>query len=221
MRQINLPMPIWDLPVRLFHWLLVLLVGFMWLSGDRGWLEWHMWCGYAILTLLAFRLIWGFVGSDTARFLYFLKSPVEALRHLAHITRREPDTEIGHNAAGGWMVLGLLALLLAQVFTGLSANDDISFDAPLARVMGKSWSDWMTSQHHFLFKIIQVAVALHVLAIITYAVLKRHDLVRPMITGKKRMPGAMAAPRMVSSKLALVIWIAVAVLVGVFAQVMG
>ncbi len=221
MRQINLPMPIWDLPIRLFHWLLVLLIGFMWLSGEKGWLEWHMWSGYAILSLLVFRVIWGFVGSDTARFLHFLKSPIEALRHLSHITKREPDTEIGHNAAGGWMVLGLLALLLAQVVTGMASNDDISIEGPLAGLVGKSWSDWMTGQHHRLFRLIQIAVALHVLAIIAYAVLKRHDLVRPMITGKKRMPGAMAAPRMVSSKLALVIWVAVAVLVLLVVKLLG
>ena len=206
MRQINLPMPIWDIPIRLFHWLLVLLIAFMWVSGKQGWLEYHMLSGYAILSLLSFRVVWGFVGSDTARFLFFLKSPIEAVRHLLHITKREPDTEIGHNAAGGWMVVGMLALLFAQVFTGMSANDDISVEGPLARLVGKDWSDWATSQHHFLFNIVQIVVALHILAIVAYAILKRHDLVRPMITGKKRMPGAMQAPRMMSPILAAIVW---------------
>jgi cytochrome b len=206
MRQINLPMPIWDIPIRLFHWLLVLLIAFMWVSGKQGWLEYHMLSGYAILSLLIFRVVWGFVGSDTARFLFFLKSPIEAVRHLLHITKREPDTEIGHNAAGGWMVVGMLALLFAQVFTGMSANDDISVEGPLARLVGKDWSDWATSQHHFLFNIVQIVVALHILAIVAYAILKRHDLVRPMITGKKRMPGAMQAPRMMSPILAAIVW---------------
>ena len=206
MRQINLPMPIWDIPIRLFHWLLVLLIAFMWVSGKQGWLEYHMLSGYAILSLLIFRVVWGFVGSDTARFLFFLKSPIEAVRHLLHITKREPDTEIGHNAAGGWMVVGMLALLFAQVFTGMSANDDISVEGPLARLVGKDWSDWATSQHHFLFNIVQIVVALHILAIVAYAIPKRHDLVRPMITGKKRMPGAMQAPRMMSPILAAIVW---------------
>jgi cytochrome b len=213
MRQIHLPMPIWDLPIRLFHWLLVLLLGFMWLSGHQRWLEYHMLSGYAILSLLLWRIAWGFIGSDTARFRFFLKSPVEAVRHLLHITKREPDTEIGHNAAGGWMVLVLLGLLLAQVFTGLAANDDIAFEGPLARLVGKEWSNWLTGRHHFLFQLIQIAAGLHILAILTYAVLKRHDLVRPMITGKKRMPGAMRAPRIVSSVLALVVWGVAALLV--------
>lgn len=206
MRQINLPMPIWDIPTRLFHWILALLVGFMWVSGKQGWLEYHMLAGYAILSLLVFRVVWGFVGSDTARFAFFLKNPVEGVRHLLHITKREPDTEIGHNAAGGWMVVGMLLLLFAQVFTGLSSNDDISIEGPLARLVGKDWSDWATGRHHFLFNIVQIVIALHILAIVAYAVLKRHDLVRPMITGKKRMPGAMQAPRMMSPVLAAIVW---------------
>lgn len=213
MRRVNLPMPIWDLPVRLFHWILVALLGYMWWSGKNGWLESHKIAGYAILSLLVFRVVWGFVGSDTARFLFFLRSPFEALRHLARITKREPDHELGHNAAGGWMVLGLLGLLFAQVLTGLAANDDVSIEGPLARWVGKATSDWLTSWHHFMFKVIQVAVVLHVLAIIIYAVLKRHDLVRPMITGKKTMPGSMAPPRMVSGKLGLVVWLVAAALV--------
>lgn len=211
MRQVQLPMPIWDIPIRLFHWLLVVLVGFMWLSAEKGWMDYHMWAGYAVLSLLVFRVIWGFVGSDTARFAFFLKSPFAALRHLTHITKREPDTELGHNAAGGWMVLGLLAVLFAQVITGLGANDDISVEGPLALRLGKSLSDEFTHYHHLLFKVIQIAVALHVLAIVAYAVLKRHNLVRPMITGKKRMPGAMKAPRMISPVLALIVYAVVAV----------
>jgi cytochrome b len=213
MRQIHLPMPVWDLPIRLFHWVLVALVGFMWVSGKQGWLEYHMLSGYTILALLVFRVVWGFIGSDTARFLFFLKSPFEALRHLAHLHRREPDTEIGHNAAGGWMVIVMLVLLFAQVFTGLCANDDISVEGPLSGLVGKDWSDWLTSKHHLLFRVIQVMVALHILAIVTYAVLKRHDLVRPMITGKKRMPGAMTAPRMVSPLLAVVVLVIAGLLV--------
>jgi cytochrome b len=214
MRQINLPMPIWDLPIRLFHWILVVLLGFMWLSGKQGWLTWHMYAGYAILSLLIFRVIWGFIGSDTARFLFFLKSPIEALRHLSHITKREPDHEVGHNAAGGWMVLGLLGLLFAQVLTGLGANNDVSVEGPLANAVGKDMSDLLSSWHRVFFKMIQIAAALHILAIVTYAVLKRHDLVRPMITGKKPMPGAMTPPRIVSWKLGLVVWlIAVALVV--------
>ena len=213
MRQLNLPMPIWDLPTRLFHWVLVLLIGFMWLSGKKGWLEYHMLSGYAILALLLFRIVWGFIGSDTARFAFFLKSPIEALRHLSHLTRREPDTEVGHNAAGGYVVVVMLAVLLFQVFTGLCANDDISTEGPLARVVGQTLSDQLTRWHNKGFLVIQLLVAAHIVAIILYAILKRHDLVRPMITGKKRMPGAMRAPRMVSPVAALATFIVASLLV--------
>jgi cytochrome b len=105
------PVRIWDAPIRLFHWALVILVGCAWLTQEFGRMELHFLCGYSILTLLLFRLAWGFAGSDTARFSRFLKSPFAALRHLANLHRREPDTEIGHNAAGGWMVLLMLGLL--------------------------------------------------------------------------------------------------------------
>lgn len=207
MRQIHLPMRVWDLPIRVFHWSIVLLIFASWLSQSRGWMTWHFYLGYTTLSLLLFRVVWGFVGSDTARFLRFLKSPVAAIRHLTHLHRREPDVEIGHNAAGGWMVLVLLALLFVQIITGLCANDDILLEGPWAGWVGKSWSDWLTHIHHRNFNWILIAIALHVLAVLTYAVLKGHNLVRPMITGKKRMPGAMRAPRMAPTALALGLWI--------------
>lgn len=214
MRQINLPMPIWDIPIRLFHWLLVLLIAFMWVSGKQGWLEYHMLSGYAILSLLIFRVVWGFVGSDTARFLFFLKSPIEAVRHLLHITKREPDTEIGHNAAGGWMVLAMLLLLLGQVTTGLLASNEDSFvEGPLNHLVGSAWGAWALKQHNLLFTGLQLMIAAHLFAIMSYAVLKHHNLVRPMITGKKRLPAATAQPRMRSPLLALAILAGAAIVV--------
>ena len=122
----NLLMRVWDAPTRLFHWLITLLVIFSYVSIKQDWVQLHFLSGYTILTLLLFRIAWGFVGSQTARFSQFMRSPIEGLRHLAHFPRREPDTEIGHNAAGGWMVLILLAALAAQVGTGLFSNDDFN-----------------------------------------------------------------------------------------------
>ena len=113
---------VWDGWVRLVHWSIVLLIGLSWWSIETGRMRIHYLSGYAVLTLVLFRIGWGFVGSDTARFGRFLRSPVVALRHLLHFRRPEPDREIGHNAAGGWMVLVLLALLLAQPLTGLFAD---------------------------------------------------------------------------------------------------
>ena len=214
------PMRIWDAPTRLFHWALVILVGCAWLTQEFGRMELHFLCGYSILTLLLFRLAWGFVGSDTARFSRFLKSPFAALQHLAHLHRREPDTEIGHNAAGGWMVLVMLALLIVQVGTGLCSNDDALAEGPLFRYVGKDRSDWMSRIHGLNFTLIEIVIVAHIVAILTYAVLKRHDLVRPMITGRKYLPEWMTPPRLVSPLRALVLFVIAIAAVSVFVNVL-
>lgn len=221
MRQLHLPMRIWDLPTRLFHWILVVLLLTSWLSAELGWMRLHVVSGLTVLTFLLFRLIWGFIGSDTARFSHFLKSPVEAIHHLVRLARREPDTEVGHNAAGGWMVIVLLAILCVQVGTGLCANDDVLTEGPLARIVGKERSDWLTHIHVVNFTLIEIAVALHVLAIITYRVLKGHNLLLPMITGKKRLPGATRAPRMMHPILALIVFAFSALAIVVFLLLVG
>ena len=168
-------------------------------------MDWHVRIGYTILTLLLFRAIWGFVGSDTARFTRFLRSPVAALRHLRHINRREPDQEVGHNAAGGWMVLVMLALLYVQAGTGLFSNDDGNTEGPLMHLVDKDRSDWLSHIHSLNFKFIEAVIVLHVLAIAAYAVLKRQNLVKPMITGTKPMPDEATAPRLASPFLAAAI----------------
>jgi cytochrome b len=201
----KLPIQVWDAPTRLFHWAIVVLLCTSWLTQSRGWMELHFLSGYSIITLLLFRLAWGFVGSDTSRFSRFLKRPLAALRHLAHLHRREPDTEIGHNAAGGWMVLLMLVLLAVQAVTGLCANDDVATEGPLFRYVGKDRSDWLSHIHSVNFIIIQIAVTAHIAAIIIYAVVKRQDLVRPMITGRKQLPDAVRPPAIAHPARALVI----------------
>ncbi|MBW4092617.1 MAG: hydrogenase [Proteobacteria bacterium] len=206
---------VWDAPTRLFHWAIVGLVFTSWLTQHEGWMGWHFYSGYAVLTLVLFRLVWGFVGSDTARFTRFLRAPWHALAHLRHLHRREPDTEIGHNPAGGWMVVVLLGLLAFQVGTGLCANDQAATYGPFADALGQSLSDRITEWHALGFTLIEIAVALHVAAIATYALLKRHDLVRPMITGRKRLPAGLPPPRLASPWRAAAV-LAVAALVVAF-----
>jgi cytochrome b len=196
----------------------VVLIAAAWMTQEFNLMDWHVWCGYAILTLLLFRVIWGFVGSDTARFTRFLKSPIAALRHLAHLRRREEDREIGHNAAGGWMVLVMLALLGVQAGTGLFSNDDGNTEGPLMHLVDKEQSDWLSKIHALNFNLILAVIVLHVLAIVAYAMLKRQNLVRPMLTGRKDMPGEVAAPRLVSPVWALV---SLAVSVGIVVWVVG
>jgi cytochrome b len=199
------PIKVWDLPVRLFHWLLVALIALAWGTETSNHMEWHVWCGYAILTLLLFRIVWGLIGSDTARFSRFLKSPVAALRHLSHIYRREEDRTVGHNPAGGWMVLVMLALVGVQAGTGLFANDDLLTEGPLMHFVSKSQSDWLSHVHSLNFKLVEAVIVLHLLAVLAYAVLKRQNLLWPMITGTKRLPVGTISPRLASPALAVAV----------------
>jgi cytochrome b len=215
----RLSMRVWDLPIRLFHWAIVLLVAFSYVSAHYGWMEYHFLSGYSILTLLLFRLVWGFVGSETARFRSFLVSPLRGLGHLTRFGRREPDNQIGHNEAGGWMVLAMLLLLLAQAGTGLFATDDALSQGPLAQFVSTDTSEKLSTVHSINFNLILGAIALHVLAIIAYAVVKRQDLVRPMLTGKKRLPAATRAPRIAGSWLAFLVLLCAAGVVALVARI--
>ena len=210
-----LPMRVWDAPTRLFHWLTVLLLPAAYIAAKLGWMELHLDAGYALLALLLFRLAWGFIGSDTARFGRFLVSPLAGLRHLADFRRREPDTQIGHNAAGGWMVLVILLLIALQVVSGLGANDGLGvYEGPAAKYLSGHLSDVATVVHGWTIDALIVVIVLHVLAIVLYAAVKGQNLVRPMITGKKRLPATTRQPRMASTALALGV-LAVAALVAV------
>lgn len=205
MRETNLWVRVWDGPIRLFHWGVVVLVFTSWLTQYENWMQAHEIAGYTTFAALLFRLAWGVVGSDTARFRSFLKNPVAAFAHLRHFPRREPDREIGHNAAGGWMVLVLLLLLAIQVGTGLCANDQIMTYGPLAERVGLDWSDWLSHVHALNFVGIEAAVLLHVAAVFAYMLLKGQNLVRPMVTGRKRLPATARPPRTRGPALALAV----------------
>ena len=201
-----LPMRVWDAPTRLFHWLLVVLLPADYATAKLGWMDLHLQLGYALLALFLFRLLWGFVGSDTARFGRFLVSPLAGLRHLSEFRERAPDTQVGHNAAGGWMVLALLLLVGVQIGSGLGANDGLGVvEGPLVKHISGYASDLLTVIHADVVYVLVAAIVLHILAVALYAAVKGHDLVRPMITGKKRLPAATRAPRFASPVLALLV----------------
>lgn len=202
-RMPMLLMRVWDLPTRLFHWAIVLLVLTSYVSVQMEWINVHYWSGYTTLTLLLFRLAWGFVGSETSRFRQFLRSPAAGLAHLAKFRDREPDREIGHNAAGGWMVLLMLAALLLQAGTGLFAgNPKENYGGPFMRQVAPATQHALTTLHSLNFNLILALIALHVAAIVAYAAVKRHDLVRAMVTGRKRLPANMRQPAFASPLLA-------------------
>jgi cytochrome b len=125
------PVLVWDAPTRLFHWLVVLLVAAAYATSRLNWMVWHGRVGYVLLALLLFRLLWGFFGSDTARFSRFLAPPRAVMQHIRNALLREPDRQVGHNPAGGWVVVLLLALLLAETLTGLYVANDIADEGPL------------------------------------------------------------------------------------------
>lgn len=206
---------VWDPWIRLVHWSFVLLIALSYWSASTDRWDLHLLSGYAMLTLLLFRLAWGLVGSQTARFGQFLKSPLAALRHLAHLRQREAPVEIGHNAAGGWMVLVLLLLLLAQAGSGLFANHDVGFSysqhGPLALAVSDSTSELATAVHLRVFWVIVGAAVLHVLAVVAYRVLRGQNLVRPMLTGWLELPpGQRAVPPRLGHPLLAVALLAVA-----------
>jgi len=198
-------MVVWDLPTRLFHWVTVALMAATYATWRLNWMDWHALAGDALLALLLFRLAWGFVGSETARFARFLASPRAAARHLTRLFHREPDAQIGHNPAGGWMVLLMLALLLGQALTGIVVNNDVADAGPLTEIMPAPVANLMTDLHDLLWDALLAAVALHVIAIVIYAVTKGHNLLQPMLTGRKLLPGHSAPPRLASSALALLV----------------
>lgn len=180
---------VWDVPTRLFHWTLAVLIGMAWVSrkwGDAG-LVWHTWNGYAILILVVWRLLWGFVGTSTARFGSFFYWPWTAARYGLDFVLRRPRHFLGHNPLGGTVVFALLILVGGQALLGLFAYDDHDSNAggPLAgQVSDAAWA-WAAKWHVRVFDLLLYAIGLHVAASVLYLVWKRENLVKAMITGRK------------------------------------
>jgi len=197
---------VWDVSIRLFHWLAVVLVAAAYATWRLNWMVWHGRIGDALLALLLFRLLWGFFGSETARFSCFLTSPRMVLQHLIYAFLRAPDRQVGHNPAGGWMVLFLLALLLAETLTGLYVANDIADVGPLTGIVPAAVANAIDASHAILWEVLLTAIALHVLTIFGYAAVKGQNLLLPMITGTKILPESVLAPRIVSPAWAAVLF---------------
>ncbi len=210
----NLLMRVWDVPTRLFLWAVLLLIAFSYVSVKFEWVQLHFLSGYAVLTLLLFRILWGVVGSETSRFSHFMRSPIAVLRQLWAFTGpRTPDTAIGHSAAGGWMMLFLLAILLFEVATGLFAGEKAGPLGPLSYHLDIAGGLWAAAAHRVSFNIIVGLVALNAVIIGLYAVLKRQNVVWPLIIGRKRLPATIRQPRFASPILAVAILVGSAVCV--------
>jgi cytochrome b len=189
---------VWDLPTRLFHWLLFVNVVALVITGNVGgsWMVWHFRLGYAVLALLLFRIVWGLIGGRWSRFSSFVRGPGSILRYLRGQMRPDEHADVGHNPLGALSVLGLLGVLLFQVACGLVADDEIANIGPLNRFVSSELAAWATSWHKGPGKLILIAlVVLHVVAIIFYKVRKQQNLVGPMLQGDKTLPADTPATR--------------------------
>lgn len=173
---------LWDLPTRLFHWLLVLCISAALITGNIGGaaIDWHGRIGLAIVGLIVFRLVWGLIGSSHARFASFMPTPGSIGAYL-----RGQWHGVGHNPLGALSVFGLLLLIAAQLATGLFANDDIAFHGPLFGLIGKDLSDRLTGIHELTSNALIALIVLHLAAIAFYGHVKKDKLIKPMISGWK------------------------------------
>jgi cytochrome b len=188
------PVRIWDLPVRLVHWSFVVLLPWLWWEAEEEDLDMHMKLGIVMLGLVVFRLLWGVLGSDTARFSRFVKGPGAILRY---VRGQGGKTVIGHNPLGALSVLALLGLLTLQIGLGLIAQDvDGLNSGPLNYLVSFDTADAASELHELVFNVILGVVALHVGAILFYLVVKRDNLITPMITGRRRYDAVVEAPLM-------------------------
>ena len=188
---------VWDLPVRLFHWGIVLLLVFQVVTGKIGGslMEWHAYSGYAILVLVVFRILWGFAGGTHARFASFLAGPAATLRFARRLFSREAVPQVGHNPLGGWMVVALIAALALQAASGLFAYDGAGAEGPLAARVSFELSSRLSQFHRWNLNLLFVLSGLHVAAVAFHGLVKKEDLVGPMFSGVKHVPESVVHER--------------------------
>lgn len=178
--------PLWDIPTRVSHWLIVGFVGFSWWSAEYDRLDLHTWSGYGLLGVLIFRIIWGFVGSQTARFSQFLTGPSPVIQYAKTLFERTPKPHRGHNPMGAWSVVLLLTFLIAQVMLGMFAEDvDGLASGPLSYYVSYDTARWAAEMHEEIFNVLLALIAVHIVFIGFYLLYKKDNLIGPMITGQK------------------------------------
>jgi cytochrome b len=177
--------PVWDLPVRLFHWSIVALIGLSWWSAEYHFDRVHFWSGHALLFGLFFRILWGFAGSSTARFATFVRGPAAVSAYL----RDGRHGQAGHSPIGALSVLAMLLALIVQIASGLIQIDDEDFvEGPLSGLVGYDTAVLAHDVHEVSFNILLGLIALHLLAIAYYQLIRGSRLIRPMVTGRAALP---------------------------------
>ncbi|MBX9960599.1 MAG: cytochrome b/b6 domain-containing protein [Burkholderiaceae bacterium] len=185
---------IWDLPTRLFHGLLALCVIGLVVSAKLGLMDWHFRLGYAMLTLLLFRLLWGLLGGRWSRFASFVYAPASLWRYLRG--QGDPAHAIGHSPTGALSVFALLGLLLAQVATGLVSDDEIASAGPLTHLVPGAWVSAASWYHRAVGQWVLIGlVGLHIAAVLWYLWGRGQNLILPMVSGDKLLPETVEAAR--------------------------
>ena len=181
--------PVWDLTIRLIHWYFPAAIGVMWWSGEQGRMEIHAWVGYSLLILVLTRIVWGFIGSESARFRHFVRGPGEIRRYLA-----SGGAYSSHNPLGAVSVVVLLALLVSQTVSGTMSSDDILFEGPFA-YWAQDWSGAVADWHETNWRLLQGLIALHLIAVGWYQWKKCQPMVQTMIRGRSETRFSTAAPK--------------------------
>ena len=178
---------VWDIPTRVFHWLLVssLLAQYATAEWLENAIQWHFYIGYFTLFLVIFRILWGFVGTQYARFSSFVTGPRKVIRYLKTLFDKDSMPSIGHNPLGGWFVIAMLVLVAVQAISGLFMTDDIFLDGPYRPLADEKTLALMNSLHHLAFDILLYVIALHIAAVFFYSIYKKQKLVPAMLHGKK------------------------------------
>jgi cytochrome b len=182
---------VWDLPTRLMHWAIVVLVAVSWWTHQSDHMDWHRISGYSLLGLVIFRLYWGVAGATTARFASFMRGPRAFVRYAAKLfDRRHSEPVLGHNPMGGWSVLALLGLLLLQTGLGLFSVDTDGLESgPLAALVSFDAGRWAAHWHARVFNALLALIAVHLIVVAFYFVWRRENLVAAMVGGYKRVLG--------------------------------
>lgn len=198
---------VWDISIRLFHWSLAALIGFLWWSGTEGvQMDNHVLAGYAVLGLISYRIIWGFLGSYHARFINFVRSPIATLKAVPDVIAVRSDSHyVGHNPIGGWMVVALILTLMAQGITGLGTTDDIFIDGPLVAYLDDEMIELFSSLHHQIADLLIALVILHLAAVLYHDAVKRERLIQAMVTGSKNTPTPAEASNFPAKRFLIVV----------------
>jgi hypothetical protein len=182
---------IWDLPTRIFHIALLLLIAGIYITGDEGedLMRVHFFLGYALLTLIFFRIVWGFIGGYWSRFTHFVPTPRRLIQYVRTLRLHSHEHAVGHNPLGALSVLALILVVLLQLITGFCSDNEIASAGPWTSLISGKWVGWATQYHSEIGQVLLlVLIGLHVVSVLFYKFFKHEDLIVPMIKGDKTLP---------------------------------